>query len=294
MWVCARRRDQPSTPRARAQEGPNAWFLAWNDGRAALWRVFVFAERPSALFRLGPAPSPFRFLDSPLNRFLILFELMCASIVEALLDPCRVAWDSRLALNRFAFRLSAPSAIRFSIRSCDCRLALVVLVAKRLDISFVEEGAPVGDLHDVVHLGARGGAALPLAGGVRLEGPGAEGGPGGPVGGAGLEPPGVCRGGPVGVGGAPRCAGGGQARAPRLGASRGRHGRRHGSSVRTPAGKGNRDVSHSTAHPRSGPRERWGVITNGSSRVLLLYTLYYNPFITLSLSILLLLEEDRR
>jgi hypothetical protein len=107
----------------------------------------------------------------------------------------------------------------------------VVLTAKRLNISLVEEGAPVGDLHDVVHLGARGGAAPPLAGGVGLEGPGAEGGPGGPVGGVGLEPPGVCRGGPVGVGGAPRCAGGGQARAPRLGASRGRHGRRHGSSV---------------------------------------------------------------
>ncbi len=261
MWVCARRRDQPSTPRARAQEGPNARFLAWNDGRASLGRDLFFMERPSGFSIPRLASSPFRFLDSPLNQFLILFELVCASIVEALCDPCRVAWNARLALNGFALRLAEPSAIRFSIRSCDCRLALVVLVAKRLNISFVEEGAPVGDLHDVVHLGARGGAALPLAGGVRLEGPGAEGGPGGPVGGVGLEPPGVCRGGPVGVGGAPRCAGGGQARAPRLGASRGRHGRRHGSSV--PGGRPHdrwrgpapvqRDPSHKLL-PRARPR----------------------------------------
>ena len=196
------------------------------------WRRVLFLRNAPPPFSIPrSASSPFRFLDSPLNQFLILFELVCASIVEALLDPSRVAWNARLALNGFALRLAEPSAIRFSIRSCDCCLALVVLTAKRLNISLVEEGAPIGDLHDVVHLGARGGAALPLAGGVRLEGPGAEGGPGGPVGGVGLEPPGVCRGGPVGVGGAPRCAGGGQARAPRLGASRGRHGRRHGSSV---------------------------------------------------------------
>ena len=195
------------------------------------WRRVLFLRNAPPPFSIPrSASSPFRFLDSTLNQFCI-FELVCASIVEALLDPSRVAWNARLALNGFALRLAEPSAIRFSIRSCDCCLALVVLTAKRLNISFVEEGAPVGDLHDVVHLGARGGAALPLAGGVGLEGPGAEGGPGGPVGGVGLEPPGVCRGGPVGVGGAPRCAGGGQARAPRLGASRGRHGRRHGSSV---------------------------------------------------------------
>ena len=193
--------------------------------------IFSLWNAPPPFSIPRSASSPFRFLDSPLNQFLILFELVCASIVEALLGPCCVARNARLAPNGFAFRLAEPSAIRFSIRSCDCCLALVVLTAKRLNISFVEEGAPVGDLHDVVHLGARGGAALPLAGGVGLEGPGAEGGPGGSVGGVGLEPPGVCRGGPVGVGGAPRCAGGGQARAPRLGASRGRHGRRHGSSV---------------------------------------------------------------
>lgn len=195
------------------------------------WRRVLFLRNAPPPFSIPrSASSPFRFLDSTLNQFCI-FELVCASIVEALLDPSRVAWNARLALNRFAFGLSASRAIRFSIRSCDCGLAFVVLAAKSLNISLVEECAPVGDLHDVVHLGARGGAALPLAGGVGLEGPGAEGGPGGPVGGVGLEPPGVCRGGPVGVGGAPRCAGGGQARAPRLGASRGRHGRRHGSSV---------------------------------------------------------------
>ena len=220
--------------------------------------------------------------------------MSACAVLFFLAYPSRVTWNARLALSCFASGLAKPSALCLSVRRRDCGLAFVVLVAKSLNISFIEEGAPIGDLHDVVHLGARGGAALPLAGGVRLEGPGTQGGPGGPVGGVGLEPPGMRRGGPVGVGGAPRCAGGGQARAPRLGASRGRHGRRHGSSVRAPAGKGSRDVSHSTAHPRSGPRERWGVITNGSPRVLLLYILYYNPFITLSLSILLLLEEDRR
>ena len=167
-------------------------------------------------------------------------------------------------------------------------------MAESLNVSLVEEGAPVGDLHDVVHLGARGGAARPLAGGVGLEGPGTQGGPGGSVGGVGLEPPGVRRGGPVRVGGAPRRPRGGQARAPWLGASRGRHGRRHGSSVHAPAGEGNRDVGRATAGPRVGRGSARGVFVNGSSRVLLLYILYYNPFITLSLSILLLLEEGRR
>lgn len=37
-----------------------------------------------------------------------------------------------------------------------------------------------------------------------------------------------------------------------------------------------------------------GVFLSGSPRVLLLYTLQYNPFITLSLYILLLLEQGRR
>ena len=80
----------------------------------------------------------------------------------------------------------------------------MMLVAKSLNISFVEERTAVGYLHDVVHLSAWCGAACPLAGGVGLEGPGTQGGPGGPVGGVDLEPPGVRRGGPVCVGGAPR------------------------------------------------------------------------------------------
>jgi|GEM_PF-4782952 len=195
-----------------------------------------------------------------------------------LIDPSRIAWNARLALARSASRLAGSRALTLSVCRSDCCLAFVVLATERLNISLIEEGAPVGYLHDVVHLGARCRAANPLAGGVRLEGPGTQGGPGGPVGGVGLEPPGVCRGGPGHVGGAPRCAGGGQARAPRVGASRGRHGRRHGPSIHTPAGGGS----------------AWGVIVDGSPRVLLLYILYYNPFITPSLSIFFLLVEGSR
>ena len=162
-----------------------------------------FALRPRPLFELS--------ILSHHQISLIIFQFSTRVLLFGFLtDPSCVTRNARLALNCFASHLTKPSALQLSVRCCDRCLAFVVLVAKRLNISFVEEGAPVGYLHDVVHLSAWCRAATPLAGGVRLEGPGTQGGPGGPVGGVGLEPPGVCRGGPVCVGGAPRCAGGDQ------------------------------------------------------------------------------------
>lgn len=218
--------------RAHAQETPNARFLLQNDGRAAFLAKKFFAERPSRFWDWSSAPARAFNLDSSSNQFDRFSVLDTCIAFWFLVDPSRVTRNAWLALNCFASRLTRPSALELSVRRCDCRLALVVLVAKRLNISLIKEGAPIGYLHDVVHIGAWGGAARPLAGGVCLEGPGTQGGPGGSVRGVGLEPPGMCRWGPGRVGGAPRCAGGGQPDAPRVGASRGRHGRRHGSSVR--------------------------------------------------------------
>lgn len=201
-------------------------------GAPHFWRKNFLRNAPSRFWDWSSAPARAFNLDSSSNQFDRFSVLDTCIAFWFLVDPSRVTRNARLALNCFASRLTRPSALVLSVRRCDCCLALVVLVAKRLNISLIKEGAPIGYLHDVVHVGAWGRASGPLAGGVRLEGLGTQGGPGGPVGGVGQEPPGVCRGGPVRVGGAPRCAGGGQARAPRVGASRGRHGRRHGPSVR--------------------------------------------------------------
>ena len=203
---------------------------------APLFPQKIFLRNAPSRFWDGPRRLiPLPVFGSSLNNIFIFFCAASAIAVLFLAYPSRVTWNARPALNRFASRLAQPLDLDLSVRCCDRCLALVVLTAKSLNISFIEEGAPIGYLHDVVHLGAWCRAATPLAGGVRLEGPGTQGGPGGPVGGVGLEPPGMCRGGPVRVGGAPRRPRGGQARAPREGASRGRHGRRHGSSVPDPA-----------------------------------------------------------
>ena len=88
---------------------------------------------------------------------LIVFQFsMRVLLFWFLVDPSRVTRNARLALNCFASRLARPSALELSVRRCDCGLALVVLVAKRLNISIIKEGAPIGYLHDVVHLGAWG------------------------------------------------------------------------------------------------------------------------------------------
>lgn len=259
------------------------------------FREKIFLRNAPPGFGIGPRLLLELSILSHHRISLIVFSVLGACVqLRFLIDPSRIAWNARLALARFASRLARSRALTLSVCRSDCCLAFVVLATKRLNISLIEEGAPIGYLHDVVHLGARCRAANPLAGGVRLEGPGTQGGPGGPVGGVGLEPPGVCRGGPGHVGGAPRCAGGGQARAPRVGASRGRHGRRHGPSVHAPARERKRGPLGTGPPTSLGRGSAWGVLVNGSPRVLLLYILYYNPFITLSLYILLLLEEGRR
>jgi hypothetical protein len=152
----------------------------------------IFLRNAPPGFGIGPRRLvSLPVFGSSLNNIFIFFALRRRSLFCFLAYPSRVTWNARPALNRFASRLAQPLGLDLSVRCCDRCLALVVLTAKSLNISFIEEGAPIGYLHDVVHLGAWCRAATPLAGGVGLEGPGTQGGPGGPVGGVGLEPPGV-------------------------------------------------------------------------------------------------------